>query len=183
MPIAFPSATGVHCFSKLLCGAGRRLCSGRPGHEPGLSRSKTTSMVAPGRRARTRGRPRLRTIWIEAPDGAPPRAVGAQHRQRHRGDRRTRAPNGLRLASRDLLLERVAATATGDHNTAVSDSPSHRPADQGLAGELAVSVPHGPLERERQLVATTRSLDVDELVARRATERDRSRRPPVASAT
>jgi hypothetical protein len=105
--------------SKLLCDAGRRLCSGRPGHEPGLSRSRTTPMVAPGRRARTRGRPRLRTIWIEAPDGAPPRAVGAQHRQRHRGDRRRRAPHGPRAVSRDRLLNRLAATATGDHDAAV----------------------------------------------------------------
>ena len=35
-----------------------------------------------------------------------------------------------------------------------------------MASELAIAVPHGALERERQLVATRPSLDVDELVAR-----------------
>ena len=34
-----------------------------------------------------------------------------------------------------------------------------------MASELAVPVPHGPLKRERQLVTTTPSLDVDELIA------------------
>ena len=36
-----------------------------------------------------------------------------------------------------------------------------------MASELGVPVPHRPLERERQLVTTTPSLDVDELIALR----------------
>ena len=35
-----------------------------------------------------------------------------------------------------------------------------------MASELAIAVPHGALKRERQLVATRPSLDVDELIAR-----------------
>jgi len=52
-----------------------------------------------------------------------------------------------------------------------------------MASELAIAVPHGTLKRERQLVTATPSLDVNELTALQATERDRSRRPSVDCAT
>jgi len=52
-----------------------------------------------------------------------------------------------------------------------------------MARKRGVPVPHGALKRERQLVTTTPTLDIDELTALQLTERDRSRSPPVASAT
>jgi hypothetical protein len=50
-----------------------------------------------------------------------------------------------------------------------------------MADELALPVPHGPLERE--LVTSTPSLDLDGLITVEATERDSSRPPPAASST
>ena len=38
-----------------------------------------------------------------------------------------------------------------------------------MASELAVPIPHGPLERERELVTSALSLDVDELITVEAT--------------
>ena len=52
-----------------------------------------------------------------------------------------------------------------------------------MANEPVVPVPHRPLKRKGQLISTTPSLNVDELIALDATERDRSRPPPIASAT
>ncbi len=135
------------------------------------------------RRTRTRSRPRSSTGWTASPSRATLRAVVGEHRRCQRRDRRRRAPDGLRAGSCERLLERFVAALTGDQDAAVSDRPRDRAADPRMASELAIAVPHGALERERQLVTTTPSLDVDELIALDATERDRSRRSPVASAT
>ena len=51
-----------------------------------------------------------------------------------------------------------------------------------MASELAVPIPDGPLERERELVTSTPSLDLDEFITVQATQRDRSRPPPAAGA-
>lgn len=118
-------------------------------------------LAAPGRRARTHSRPRIPEAWIETLARAAHLAVTARHRQRKRGDRRASAPGGLRVRSRDHLLERLAAAPTGDHDPAVSHSPSHRPADLRLVREVAVAIPHRALERERQLVPAAPSLDID----------------------
>jgi hypothetical protein len=106
-----------------------------------------------------------------------------RHRRCQRRDRRRCVLDGLRASSRERLLERFAAALTGDQDAAVSDRPRDRAADPRMSTELAVPFPHGPLRCERQLVTTTPTLDIDQLTACQATERDRSRPPPVASAT
>jgi hypothetical protein len=87
--------------------------------------------------------------------------VGEHHRCHRRVGRRP-APDKLRAGSCERFLERFAAALTGDQDAAVSDRPRDRAADPRMASELAIAVPHGALERERQLVATRPSLDVDE---------------------
>ena len=52
-----------------------------------------------------------------------------------------------------------------------------------MANELAVPIPHGALKRERQLVTTTPSLDVDDLLPLQPAERDRLRRATPPGAT
>lgn len=94
-----------------------------------------------------------------------------------------RGADGLAEASCERLFERFAASLTGDQDAAVSEGPRDGAVDPRMASELAVPVPHGPLERERQLVTTTPSLDIDELIAREATERDCSGPSAAAGAT
>jgi hypothetical protein len=92
-------------------------------------------------------------------------------------------PDDLRAASRERLFERFAATLPGDQDAAISDRPCERSTDPRMASELAVAIPHRALERERELVTTTPSLDVNEFLPVKATERDRSGPSPVAGAT
>ena len=165
-----------------LCGAGRRLCAGRPGREPGLSRFRgQNAVVALCRREGTRSRPSMGGAGALAESLG--RTVGGRHRQRERRSPRREAPHAVRAGSRERLLKRFATAPTGDQDAAVSDRPRNRAPNPRMTGELAIPVPHGALERKRQLVAATPSLDIDELVAHQATERDRPRTPPVPGAT
>jgi hypothetical protein len=87
------------------------------------------------------------------------------------------------VGSCEHFRESFAAALTGDQYAAVSERPCDGAADPGMASEPRVSVPHGPLECEGQLITTTPSLDVDQLIAVQATESDRSGPPSIASAT
>jgi hypothetical protein len=137
--------------------------------------------AAPCRRARTPRRPRPHNGWTADDTRAPLRATVGRRRRRQ-GRSRRRAPDGLRAGSCERLLERFAATLTGNQNATVSERPHDRASDPRTASELAIAVPHRALKRERQLVATRPSLD-DKLAARESAERDRSRRPPVPGPT
>jgi hypothetical protein len=110
-----------------------------------------------------------RGIPDAAARAAPRPSVGTDSRRRGARGRRSQT------TSRDPLLEPLAASMPGDHDRAVSERPSDRPANQWMAGELAVPVPHRPLKRERQLITTAPPLlRVDELLAFKAANRDRS---------
>ena len=134
-------------------------------------------------RTQTRSRPRPQTAAPPTSRGrrsAPlsPSSVGASA-EIAIGAHRRHASRAHASASSNAS----SAALTGDQDAAVSDRPRDGPADPWMAGELAVAIPHGPLERERELVTSRPSLDVDELIALEATERDRSRPSPAASAT
>jgi hypothetical protein len=125
--------------------------------------------AAPCRRARIPSSPGPHNGWTADDARAPLRAAVGRHRRRESRDFRRRARDGLRAGSSERLLERFAAAPPGDQDAAVSERPRDRAADPRMASKLAVPIPHGALERERQLVATTPSLDVDELIAREST--------------
>jgi hypothetical protein len=123
----------------ILCRAGRRVCVGRPGREPGLSRLRDQHIAAaPYRAGRTPRRP-LAQIGCPA-DHASLRAAVGRHRRRQRRDSRRRAPDGPRAGSCEHLLERSVVALTGDQDATVSDRP--RDSDPRMVGEPAKAVPH-----------------------------------------
>jgi hypothetical protein len=169
---------------RFLCGARRRLCSGKTGLPPGLSRLRGQHAAAvPCWGTPTRSRRRLSMGWTASLVRAPLCVVVGRHRQCGLADRRGRTPSGARVGSCEHFRESFAAALTGDQYAAVSERPCDGAADPGMASEPRVSVPHGPLECEGQLITTTPSLDVDQLIAVQATESDRSGPPSIASAT
>ena len=156
----------------------------KTGLPPGLSRLRGQRGAAvPGRRARTPSRPRPSMGWTVDLAWATVRVAVGKHSRRELPARQRLAADGLCSGSRERLLESFAAALTGDQDAAVSERPRDRAADPRMANERAVSVPHGALKRERQLITTTPSLDVDKLIAVQATERDRAGPSPVAGAT
>ncbi len=132
--------------------------------EPGLSRLRDQHIAAaPCRRARIPSRPRPHNSWAADDARAPLRAAVGRHRRRQGRDCRRRAPDGPRAGSCARLLERFAAALTCNQDATVSERPCDRAANPRMANELAIPIPHGALERERQLVTTRPSLDLDKL--------------------
>jgi hypothetical protein len=89
----------------------------------------------------------------------------------------------MRSRSCEDLLEPCVTTPSDDQDAAISDRPSDCAADPGLTSEPRVSVPHGSLERERQLITSSPALHVHELVPLQPAERNRSGASSLTSAT
>jgi hypothetical protein len=133
---------------RFLCGARRRLCSGRPGCRPVFLVSEVSTQ-----------------------------------RRSPAGGHQLGAAGACRWAGRQAWFGRRSASLSAGTVSAVSERPRDGAADPRMAGERGVSVPHGPLKCEGQLITTSPSLDVDQLIAVQATESDRSCPPSIASAT
>ena len=147
----------------------------KTGSPPGLSRLRGQRDAAvPGSGTRTPNRPRPSMRWTVGLAWATVRVVVGKRSRSELPARQRLAADGLCSASRERLLESFAAALSGDQDAAVSERPRDRAADPRMANERAVSVPHAALKRERHLITTTPSLDVDKLIAFQATERDRA---------
>ena len=144
---------------------------------------RPSRVVVPCWETRTPSRPRALRGSTAAFARSAVRLGVAQHGACRPPAHRQRAPIDVAGVSSKRLLERLAATLAGDQDAAVSDRPRDRAADPRLASERRKSIPHRPFERERQLITTTPSLDVNQLNAFEAAERNRPRPSSLTGAT